>query len=210
MLSYYYGNWDYWNLYHNITFDGVNKLIYISYGTTTIEIKTLYSMWKEWVLLRDNSKYLQAMSSIGGEPLPGGRFVGGTFFLLNGWRIRTWEGNHTLTLIGNLFTQEGDSVIVPTLQPWNIAINSFQSTLVDGVTGLTPEEHAHLLDIPTSGSINISGLTTEEHDKLMSLVNTDVQAIIDGVWDKTLPNGQSVKDYIVYKLLTTNKFIGLQ
>jgi len=228
MLIYDYGHWDYWDLNHKVTFDGENKLIYISDGITEIDVKTdLYSSWKEWSLLRDNTKYPQAMSSIGGEPLPGGRFVGGTFFLLNGWRIRTWEGNHTLTLTGNMFTQEGDPVFIPTLESWTITINSFQSTLIDGVSGLTStqdaklmglptstlttEEHNQLMSIPSSGAqLNISGLTQVEHDKLMSLVNANVQDIIDGVWDKVLPNGQTAKDYIVYKLLTTNKFIALQ
>jgi hypothetical protein len=188
MLTYYYGNWDYWGLHQKVTFDGVNKLILISSGVTTLDVKQdLYSDWKEWVLLRDNSKYLPAIRSIGGESLPGGKFIGATFFLTNGWRIRTWEGHHTLTVVGNLFTEEGDSVFVPTLDHWTITINAFQSTLVDGVTGLT----------------------SVQADKLMSLNNVDIVGLIDGVWDKVLPNGVPVKDYITYKLLTTNKFIGL-
>lgn len=232
MLSFYYGNWDYWNLNQKVTFDGTNKLIYITSGVTEIDVKQdLYSDWKEWSLLRDNFKYEQAMSSIGGEPLPGGRFVGGTFFLLNGWKIRTWEGNHTLNITGNLFTSSGEPVFVPTLESWTITINAFQSTLVDGIAGLTNkqalkldsipsytlevDERTQLMNIPltASGASGGSALTQVEHDQLMSLTNAlsvgDIQTVIDGVWDKILPNGATAKDYIVYKLLTTNKYIGL-
>jgi hypothetical protein len=98
------------------TFDGVNKLIILSNGTTTVDAKDMYSRWKDWSLVGDNAKYLQALSVLGGDPLPGGRYLGTTYFLENGWKIRPFEGNHTLVLQGNLYSRDGSDPFVSTLQ----------------------------------------------------------------------------------------------
>ena len=39
MISSYYGFWDYWNLYHKVTFDGINKLILINDGETELDFQ---------------------------------------------------------------------------------------------------------------------------------------------------------------------------
>ena len=85
--STYYGSWDIWKLYHKVTFDGPNRLILINYGETDINVTTqIYSDWKEWMCLngRYYSKYPEAISVIGGEPIGNDQFVGATFFLENG------------------------------------------------------------------------------------------------------------------------------
>jgi len=51
-----------------ITFDGGNKLIIVNNGETSLDVGLdLYSAWKEWMLLSDNSKYPIAFSAIGGD-----------------------------------------------------------------------------------------------------------------------------------------------
>jgi hypothetical protein len=118
-----------------VTFDGPNKLILVNNGETELDFRTdVYSEWKSWVLLSDNSKFLQAISVIGGDPLPGGRFVGSTFFLENGWRMRTWNGDHELTVIGNVYTRTGDPVFVPTTAAHTVSINLTTSSLVEGIS----------------------------------------------------------------------------
>lgn len=120
-----------------VTFDGENKLILIDYGETTIDVEIdVYSAWKEWVRTSDYAKYPMALSSIGGEPLGGGQSVGSTFFLENGWRIRPWEGNHFLTINGNLYTREiGESPVIPTVGSWNVEVSFARSSLVFQVEG---------------------------------------------------------------------------
>lgn len=114
-----------------VTFDGPNKLIIANSGTTSLSVKVdLYSDWKEWTEQSDNIKYLQAMRSTGGDPVPGG-VLGATYFLMNGWRIRPQEANHTLTVDGNLFTEEGASPFVPPTGTWAVSIISKVSTLVE-------------------------------------------------------------------------------
>ena len=133
--STYYGYWQYWNNYHKVTFDGVNRLILINNGETSIDVKQdIYSDWKEWMEQADNAKYTEAISTVGGEPIGGGQFVGATFFLENGWRIRSWEGDHSLEIIGNLLTREsGQFPFVTTLGNYSVNYILARSQLVQAI-----------------------------------------------------------------------------
>lgn len=113
------------------TFDGPNKLIILTSGTTSFSVIDMYSRWKDWLLLSDNSKYEEAFSAIGGDPLPGGNFLGQTFFLENGWKIRPQEANHTLIVTGNLYDRAGGSPFVNTVGAYNVRIESRVSNIVD-------------------------------------------------------------------------------
>jgi hypothetical protein len=145
MLAANFGDWVFWAPYdppnylgpQKVTFDGPNRLILINYGELTIDFKEdVYSAWKEWLKdpnHKENAGYAPAISVVGGDVLPGSRQLGSTYFLENGWRMRTWENDHALTVTGNVFTREGNPVFVPTLQPWTITVNLNTSTLVDSV-----------------------------------------------------------------------------
>ena len=69
----------------------------------------------------DNSKYAAAFSVLGGDPLGGDLYVASYFFLLNGWRIRPMEANHTLVLQGNITVYGGGNPVVPTLGQYNVS-----------------------------------------------------------------------------------------
>lgn len=143
-----------------VTFDGPNKLIIVDNGVTELDATVdLYSDWKEWMLTSgsDNAKYLPAFRTTGGDELPGGQFISGYFFLTNGWRIRPYEGDHGLTIVGNLFVDGGGNPFVPTLGDYTVMVNvqtssnSLTSVVSSGSgAGLTTEEHDHLLAIPLS------------------------------------------------------------
>ena len=102
-----------------IQFDPVNKRIILDSAYATAG--QIYSRWKEWVLTGDNSKYLQAFSVLGGDPLGGGLFVASYFFLMNGWRIRPMGANHTLILEGNIAVLGGGVPVVQTLGQYNVS-----------------------------------------------------------------------------------------
>jgi len=87
----------------HVTFDGPNKLIIVDYGVTEFKFQEVYSEWKNWVQEGDNAKYLMAMRTVGGDPTTGIKSVAPYFFLSNGWKIRPYEGDHYLTIDGNLF-----------------------------------------------------------------------------------------------------------
>jgi len=97
-------------------FVGPEKIIYITVGTTEMDVLDLYSSWKRWAQDTDNLKYQYAMSSIGGEELSPGKFIAGYIQLLNGWRIKPYDGNYVLAVVGNLFVEGGSS---PFLQAEN-------------------------------------------------------------------------------------------
>lgn len=131
-----------------VTFDGTLKRIIVEAGITSLSIlEDVYSEWKRWVVLSDNSKYPSAMRSVGGDPLPGGQFLGSTFFLQNGWKIRPYEGDHTLTINGNLFSEDGTSPFVRTLGDFNVLIQQNNSAIVQGIsTSGSTVDFADLLD----------------------------------------------------------------
>ena len=147
----FYNFRDYWELRHKVTFDGVQKLILVNYGITSLDVNTdIYSDWKEWSLIYDYLKFPPAISAIGGESLGAGQFVGSTYFLENGWRIRPWEGDHSLTIDGNLYTREaGDSPTVPTLGKWSVGTTYVRSAIVFKVETATTQTSS----VPTAAQI---------------------------------------------------------
>lgn len=150
-LALFYGHFELWQLYHKVTFDGANKIIIINDGETFIDVEEdLYSAWKEWVLVDDNVKFLAAMRGVGGDPTVGGDFLGATFFLINGWKIRPFEGDHSLTVRGNLFSEDGLDPFIPTLGEHTILVTRQVSNLIDKITGsatLTIEQAEQLVKI---------------------------------------------------------------
>ena len=200
MLLFNFGYWEFWETYspvggpttetgpgapafgnQKVSFDGENKLILINFGETSINVgDDIYSNWKEWMQVRENAKFAQAMSAIGGQPTVGVQKVGTTYFLENGWRIRTWEGDHRLQLEGNLFTTEGDSPFVPTLFEHNIFTELKVSNLVDlAKSPLSTSEAAQLFEL-----WRLAGLDSSEPLTVTTTsrtVGTDIVQDIDGV-----------------------------
>lgn len=124
---------DIWEFEHKVTFDGPHKLILINDGITEINFKVdVYSNWKEWVLMRENSAYEQAFTAVGGDTTTTGK-LGTTYFLENNWQIRTWEGDHKLTVDGNIYTRAGTPIFTPVLGNFNIETTLNISNLVDVV-----------------------------------------------------------------------------
>jgi hypothetical protein len=103
-----------------ITFDATNKRIILD--SPSVTATEIWIAWREWVVLSDNSKWLPALSQVGGDDLGGGLFIPLYFFLLNGWRVRPMEASHLLTLSGNLFVQGGGNPIVNTLGNYNVSV----------------------------------------------------------------------------------------
>ena len=127
----------------NYTFIGIDKIITPTDapigGVIDFDIQDLYSRWVDWFLTSDNSKFLPAMRSVGGDPLPGSKKLGITYFLLNGWKIRPYEASHIFNVDGNLYCEDGSSPYVSTLGIYNVMITSSVSNLVDSTVQQLPE-----------------------------------------------------------------------
>lgn len=91
----------------SLSFDGPNKLIVLSSGTVSLGVPELWSRWVDWVAESDNSKYLPAMRSVGGDETDPGEYIPIYTFLLNGWRIRPQNADHTLTVDDGVLRVDG-------------------------------------------------------------------------------------------------------
>lgn len=135
-VTYFNYEWDYWELYHKVTFDGPNKLILINEGETNVNVlNDIYSAWKEWIQHDEtqffNARFEQAMTVVGGEPTVSPESLDATFFLINGWRLKPYSGNYRLLIDGNLFTDTGDPIDIPADgDNNNININTNTSVIV--------------------------------------------------------------------------------
>ena len=91
------------------TFDGPTTTIFLTLGTTELDVKDLYSRWKEWVQMGDNSKWPIAFRAIGGDQIDAttGTFVPTYAYLQNGWHIHPQQANHTLNVTGGILLVEG-------------------------------------------------------------------------------------------------------
>jgi hypothetical protein len=139
-----------------ISFDGPNKRIVLSSGTTSLSVRDLWSRWVDWWLTDDNSKYLRAMDTVGGNDidLSAGTKIPVYAFLQNGWRLRPQEANHTLNVgDGVLLVDGGGDPFVNTTGSYVVRINyqqpvqaiSFDSG--GGSGGLTTDQATQLLEV---------------------------------------------------------------
>lgn len=132
-----------------ISFDGSTKVISLS-SETTLSVRDLWSRWVDWLLTSDNSKYLFAFQTVGGDDIDesAGTKIPIYAFLLNGWRIKPQEANHTLNVTdGILLVSGGGDPFVNTTGTFVVRINYQQpvqaiSFSTGGGTAPTAEEIA--------------------------------------------------------------------
>ena len=126
----------------NVTFDPAIKIMYVTTPPvsaddgiyyTDLDFKTdFYSDAKEdWISDPNLAQYLFPITVIGGDPLPGSKALGSTFFIEYGWKIRPYEASHTFRLNGNVYSRDGSSPFTNTIGSYNIQIINTVSNLVD-------------------------------------------------------------------------------
>ncbi len=151
-----------------------------SLGITAVDVKSdIYSGWKNFVATDDNSKFTQALRTTGGDALPGARFIGAYFFLLNGWKLQPTSGTvGDIELDGNIFSDDGSNVFT---SPDSIQlirnVVSTQTTiqLVSG-SGLTPSEGIKLDELH-----DIHGLDTAKPLVVTPLARTVLPEISQSI-----------------------------
>ena len=80
--------WEDWSYQWKCTFIGETREIVINPGAKNISVKKdIYSAWKEWASIRDHSKFVPAVRSVGGDPISGGLNAGDIYFLINDWKV---------------------------------------------------------------------------------------------------------------------------
>ena len=131
------------------SFDGATKVISLTSGTTILDVRDLYSRWKDWSQTV-GSGYLQAMSVVGGDPVDvsQGIYVTSYFFLENGWKIKPQEASHKLTVLnGVLVDASGGDPFINTVGTYNVLVQYSQpvkseTVSISGSSGPTPAQIA--------------------------------------------------------------------
>jgi hypothetical protein len=179
-----------------VSFDGINRIIYVSEGVTELDVKAdVYSAWKEWILGNqenpNGSVWPEAISAIGGEPLSDVLNVGSTFFLENGWRIQPYPSKtpYILSVAGNIYTREAGGN--PFLFAEGVSVNLLRSNLVDQLVAtstITLEDYENIAryvwsrSTLTNTGVNTYGELTKGIDSDLTDVKTEV--------NKTLKKGE--------------------
>jgi hypothetical protein len=160
----------------DVTFDGPNHLIIVNNGITQINTQDeLYSDWKEWTQIGSNIKYYPAFDlPDGGRDLTPSIKNGDYYFLNNqdfsdglggtrdGWRIRPYEGNHDLEILGNLYIYDTSKpFLVSTVGSYQVLVRLVTSSLTQTVvygSGVTSQDKLDIADAVWNETI--SGHTT--------------------------------------------------
>ena len=192
------------------TFDGVNRLIVLPSGSTTLDIADLYSRWKDWSVTDDNTKFVEAFRTTGGDPLTPGVTAGAYFFIRNdlGWRIRPAEEDATILVSGNLAPEDSSiPILVPTLGDFSVLLAGLQpvtqnvsellelqqSTSYGGYVVLAPQEGFAGTSYPTGQHQRpVNNLT----DALAICAANGVEVILlegDHVLDQALPESFNIR-----------------
>lgn len=197
-------------------FDGSNKIIYLTSGTTVLDVRDVYSKWKEWIQV-SGSVYQQAFSIVGGEPVDPiqGIYVTSYIFLENNWKIRPQEANHKLNVRnGVLVTSDGSDPFVQPIGSYNVLIQYSQpvksETVSTGggggggiVTSIQPEALSQIIASgnaagwdqgggSSSGVIEISGFAGTNLQ--LQLKYTDINKQFNFVYE-SMVNGSGYTQY---------------
>lgn len=108
------------------SFNGTTKVITLTSGTTTMSVRDVWSRFVDWWLTSDNSKYPLAFEQVGGNDIDtsAGTKVPIYAFLINGWRIKPQEANHTLAVTdGILLVSGGGDPFINTSGAYIVRIN---------------------------------------------------------------------------------------
>lgn len=225
-----YGFWDPWLDPMKVTFDGTNKLILINTGETVLDVqRDIYSAWKRWAEQIDNLKFPPALTVVGGDPIDQTNIITPYYFLVNGWRVRPFEGSHNLTITGIILTDNNQDPLVPTLGRWNISVTRIvplkaESVLSGGAAAPTAQQNAQA--VWDALLTTMAGATAG--GKLKSLENTTLPAtyplseqdkvqIAQETWNQPTTTtyqvnsfGEFFKTWLGTKLLSVSKYLALK
>ncbi len=118
-----------------LTFKGDARLIELDPNTTEINVQDIYSRYKDWVLDDEGAKWANAMTPVGGQPIGGGSFIAPYIVLINNWKIKPFEGNHILTVVGNIISDDESNPFVDTGGDFNVTIKNIVSSNTIAVGG---------------------------------------------------------------------------
>lgn len=150
----------------SITIDAANLCVRLVCGAgesdVSFTVAAIYKAWKDWFVLSDNSKYLPAFDSAGGDPV-GASSLDNVYFLRtdNGWLIcpQTTEPEVIVRLDGNLFPYTPgdplfgyDYVVTNGHTHIETTVSTSARLIETGVSGLTVSESNDLSSAATNSA----------------------------------------------------------
>lgn len=141
-----------------MTYDTSNKLFLLNSGVTDFDVVVdLYSDAKEdWLSDSLLNKFKFPLIAIGGQAIGGGQFISPYIMLRYGWKVRPFGANHTLTVAGNLITDDESSPFATVLGGYQVTIKSIVSSnsLTASGTALSPSDLTSIIHGVWNGTID--------------------------------------------------------
>jgi hypothetical protein len=188
------------------TIDYANKRIIMDTGETVYDIRGAYSKWKDNIFLSDNFTYDFAFETLGNVVYDSPKRVPPFTSLINSWKIRPDEANHTLTVSGGiLYVDGGGDPFVDTLGAYTVRINYVQPVevlMIATGSGVTPTDVTDIANavqtelnddfaaIPTA-SENATAVQSELNDDFAALPTAAENAV--AVWSDDDTYGTTTK-----------------
>lgn len=133
-----------------MTYDTTAKLFIVKPDVVDFDVVVdLYSDAKEdWMTSVLLNKFKFPLVAIGGQAIGGGRTISPYIMLRYGWKIRPQEADHTLTVAGNLITDDETAPFVNVLGDYQVIIKNIVSanSLTAAGTALSPADLAAIID----------------------------------------------------------------
>lgn len=133
-----------------MTYDAPNRLFILNSGVVDFDVVVdLYSDAKEdWMTDMTLNKFKFPLLAIGGQAIGGGRIISPYIMIRYGWKVRPQEADHTLTVAGNLITDDESSPFASVLGDYQVTIKSIVSSnsLTASGTALSPSDLASIVN----------------------------------------------------------------
>ena len=131
----------------NYTFDPTNLSITMAdvpvAGESTLDVKDLYSRWKDWAMGTDSCKNPFAFLSVGGQEISAtaGTEIPAYIYLANGWHVHPYEADHTVNVTnGVLLVDGGGDPFRDTSGAYTVRVNYQQPVQAITTPGLILDE----------------------------------------------------------------------
>lgn len=132
------------------TIDYATKRIIMGTGENTYDVRGAYSKWKADIFNADNFTYDFAFEVLGNVTYNSPKRIPPFTELVNSWKIRPDEANHTLTVEnGILYATSGADPFVDTLGAYTVRVMYSQPVEVlgfDSGSGVTPGDITDIVD----------------------------------------------------------------
>ena len=124
------------------TFDPLTRIIQLTEapdgnGDVTLDVQVdLYSDGKEDWVANENLRRLRfPIRTVAGDSVPGGKALGDAYFLASDWKIRPYNADHRLIVVGDFWSEDGSDPYLDTVGAYTCRVMQEYSTLSRLVTG---------------------------------------------------------------------------